>query len=44
MTIKDLILGVIGLLALLLWILCYGPAFIVRDCWRRVTTGKWTEL
>ena len=43
MTLKDLILGVVGLLALLLWTLAYGPCFLVRDCWLRLTTGKWTK-
>lgn len=43
MTIKDLILGVVGLCALLLWTLAYSPCFLVRDCWVRLTTGKWTK-
>lgn len=30
--------------ALLLRTLAYGPCFLVRDCWLRITTGKWTKL
>lgn len=40
MTVKDLVLGVIGLAALLIFTLIYGPFFVARDVYRRMNAQK----
>lgn len=40
MTMKDIVLGVVGLAALLIFTLIYGPFFVVRDLYRRANAQK----
>lgn len=41
MTLKDLILGVVGLAVLVVFSIFYGSFFISKECWHRVKHGEW---
>lgn len=43
MTLKDLILGLVGLAALVLWTCAYGSWFVVRETFARMRSGEWRK-
>ena len=44
MRMRDIFLGLIGFMALMLWVMFWGPVFVVRDYLRYLQTGNWYEL